>query len=202
MRPGDEIKLRFELLATPSRPLDTAAHLRNRHTQVGYPSPLLMDPAAVAARGARVVGLHQGVEGGVLPHINWPFMPWPARRLEAYTRAARAAGVKAKMYYTLRELSSHTAELWPLRSLGEEVLTAGGGGGSQWLRRHLSAAPYQARSRALLDDVPARVLCYCCARACVLTVSRALADSVRGIRRARAGVLADTAQSLLRRRRA
>ena len=43
---------------------------------------------------------------------------------------AHAAGLKLKMYYTIRELSDHADELWVLRSLGHEVLTKGKGGGA------------------------------------------------------------------------
>ena len=41
------------------------------------------------------------------------------------------------MYYTIRELSDHADELWVLRSLGEEVLTRGKGGGTAWTNEHL-----------------------------------------------------------------
>ena len=50
---------------------------------------------------------------------------------------AHAAGLKLKMYYTIRELSDHADELWVLRSLGEEVLTRGRGGGTAWTNEHL-----------------------------------------------------------------
>ena len=41
------------------------------------------------------------------------------------------------MYYTIRELSDHADELWVLRSLGDEVLSRGGGGGTPWANEHL-----------------------------------------------------------------
>jgi hypothetical protein len=46
-------------------------------------------------------------------------------------------GVKVKLYYTLRELSNYVTELWLLRSLGNEVIAPGGGGGFAWLQEHL-----------------------------------------------------------------
>jgi hypothetical protein len=46
-------------------------------------------------------------------------------------------GLKLKLYYTIRELTNHVAELWALRSLGGEVLADGPGGGFPWLREHL-----------------------------------------------------------------
>jgi hypothetical protein len=56
------------------------------------------------------------------------------------------------LYYTVRELSNHVAEMWALRSLGDEVLRTttqdsmkvgdtdfGVGGGYAWLREHLGS---------------------------------------------------------------
>jgi hypothetical protein len=45
--------------------------------------------------------------------------------------------VKVKLYYTLRELSNYVAELWALRSLGDEVIANGRGGGFAWLQEHV-----------------------------------------------------------------
>ncbi len=56
------------------------------------------------------------------------------------------------LYYTVRELSNHVAELWTLRSLGDEIIRTstqdtmkvgdtafGVGGGYAWLREHLDS---------------------------------------------------------------
>lgn len=57
----------------------------------------------------------------------------------------------ANVYYTVRELTNHVYEMWPLRSLGDEVFTSSGGliyfgtearisqtgGGYPWLQEHL-----------------------------------------------------------------
>jgi hypothetical protein len=44
--------------------------------------------------------------------------------------------MKVKIYYTIRELTNYTAEIWALRSLGTEILAGGKGGGYTWLREH------------------------------------------------------------------
>ena len=46
-------------------------------------------------------------------------------------------GQKVKIYYTIRELTNYTTEIWALRSLGDEILGNGSGGGYPWLREHL-----------------------------------------------------------------
>ena len=93
-------------------------------------------PAAIKARGASVVNYHQGI--GVNPFINYPFVRRAIRRLAQQTQSAHAHGLRAKAYYTIRELSNHAGELWMLRSLGSEVLRAGRGmTGDPWLLEHL-----------------------------------------------------------------
>ena len=68
------------------------------------------------------------------------------------------------LYYTVRELSNHVAEMWALRSLGDEVFTTGGVDiygdpeaankplkGYPWLREHLVTG-YDAAWRTVLGD--------------------------------------------------
>jgi hypothetical protein len=80
-----------------------------------------------------VINIHHATEPN--PYINYPFLA--TEKLAAYVKEAHAKNVKVKIYYTVRELTNHTVELWALRSLGHEVLAPGGGGGYPWLREHL-----------------------------------------------------------------
>ena len=102
LRAGESIAFTFELLLTPCKPLDTTAHWRQRHYQVGYPDTALVEPVTVAAHGATVLNLHQGVDGMLNPYINYPFDPKATARLADYAGRAHAAGLKLKMYYTIR----------------------------------------------------------------------------------------------------
>ena len=43
------------------------------------------------------------------------------------------------MYYTVRELTNAVTEIWALRSLGDEILGSGKGGGFPWLREHFDS---------------------------------------------------------------
>ena len=47
--------------------------------------------------------------------------------MKRLARQAHADNVKLKIYYTIRELSNYTAEIWALRSLGDEVYVNGPG---------------------------------------------------------------------------
>ncbi len=118
IKEGQELHFNFGLLVTPVKPLD------QRHWSWRYFHATKAHPVAeVAKTGATVINLHQG--DALNPHINYPFLT--ADELAQYARTAHAAGMKAKIYYTVRELSNYTAEFWPLRSLGTEIFRAGPG---------------------------------------------------------------------------
>jgi hypothetical protein len=87
----------------------------------------------VVKTGANIINIHQGNE--LNPYINYPFLK--TEKLKKFVDEAHAKGCKAKIYYTVRELSNHVAEMWPLRSLGNEVFADGAGGGDAWLIEHL-----------------------------------------------------------------
>jgi hypothetical protein len=151
---GAELHFNFGLCVTPFHCID-AAHWQWRHL---HPQPWNAFPTAeeAARDGARIVTVHQGANGKN-PHINYPFaVIEPMKQL---VDQAHARNLKLKIYYTIRELSNYTAEIWALRSLGDEVYLDGPGfhladhfdkakgdkrtadlkspGGSSWLIEHL-----------------------------------------------------------------
>jgi hypothetical protein len=125
---GQELHFDADLLVTPVKPLDLAAHCRQRYYHSGVP-----DPAEVVAKGANVINLHHA--NHLNPFINYPFLR--TAELGDYVRKAHDAGARVKLYYTIRELTNHVAELWALRSLGTEIYVDGNGGGHAWLHEHL-----------------------------------------------------------------
>lgn len=124
---GESITFELALLPTPVKPLDTARHFREHYFHHTDP-----DDASLAA-GINVINVHHATH--VNPYINYPFLT--VDRMREYVRPWHDRGAKVKFYYTVRELSNHTVELWALRSLGVEALAGGGGGGFPWLREHL-----------------------------------------------------------------
>ena len=137
LAPGESITFAFELLLTPCKPLDPPSHWKQRYYQVGYPTAASVEPEVVAATGATILNIHQGVDGLLNPHINYPFDKRTTSHLSAYTETAHALGLRVKAYYTVRELSNHADELWVLRSLADEVLADGNGGGDSWANEQL-----------------------------------------------------------------
>ncbi|KAA9034366.1 hypothetical protein FW778_22635 [Ginsengibacter hankyongi] len=148
LRAGQVLHLNFGLLITPLKLLDNN-HWSERYFQSDPPVDNWLTKAV--EKGANVMNIHQG---NILnPYINYPFIATDT--LKNFIAAARSKGIRCKIYYTVRELSNHTPELWALRSLGNEIFTPGMGSqladqfaddgtggnlystGGSWLTEHL-----------------------------------------------------------------
>lgn len=127
MRPGEELHFNFNLLLTPFKPLNPGKHFSERYYHAYKP----LDE--ITASGANVINVHHATE--INPYINYPFLR--PDKMKAYLDEAHQRGLKVKIYYTIRELSNRAAELFVLKSLGNEIFTDGPGGGYSWLQEHL-----------------------------------------------------------------
>ncbi|MDZ4863886.1 MAG: DUF6067 family protein [Gemmatimonadota bacterium] len=124
---GDSVFFNLRLAITPFRPIRPAEQFRTRF----YHAFTSLD--TVAAAGANVINVHHATP--INPWINYPFLTPDTMR--AYIAAAHQRGMRVKLYYTVRELTTRAPELWALRSLGHEVYAPGPGGGYSWLQEHL-----------------------------------------------------------------
>ena len=133
IRAGEEMNFSFRLLPTPLKPLDPD-RWKTRYAHAYRP----LDE--IQATGATVVNIHHDN----LPNlwINYPFLNLDL--LIPYVREAHARGLKAKVYYTIRELTTRLPELWAFRGLAPEIYRVGQGtqghGASyldSWLQEHL-----------------------------------------------------------------
>lgn len=141
---GETLCFYFDLLLTPVKPIDLAAHWRNRYYHNGGGDWRGWLDAAKEG-GANIINIHHGND--LNPYINYPFHPETVTALKTYIADVHKAGLKAKIYYTVRELSNHVTELWAIRSLGDEIFATGGGnvektiinpgGADPWLQKHL-----------------------------------------------------------------
>lgn len=142
---GQQLHFHFDLLITPVKPTNTKAHFHNKyyHNGSGATIPKWIPDAKQGS--AEIINIHHGND--LNPYINYPFLPETTKDLAAYIQTVHDAGLKAKIYYTVRELTNHVVEIWALRSLGDEVFLAGGGntektllnpkGSDPWLQKHL-----------------------------------------------------------------
>jgi hypothetical protein len=127
MQAGEVQHYNFRLLLTPFHVINPAAQWTTRYYHAFKP----LDE--IAATGANTVNVHHAT--AINPFINYPFLR--PREMKQYIDDAHARGMKVKIYYTVRELTNHAPELFALRSLGNEVLADGPGGGGPWLEEHL-----------------------------------------------------------------
>ena len=145
VKAGEKLHFNFDLLITPVKPIDYAGHWRNRYYHNNNGSTWKKWIKDAEKGGANIINIHHGND--LNPYINYPFQPETEKDLQEYVSAVHEKGMKAKIYYTVRELSNHVAELWALRSLGDEILAGGSGnqektvinpqGAAPWLQQHL-----------------------------------------------------------------
>lgn len=124
---GDTLRFDFRLLVTPFHTIDPTTHFATRYYHAYKPVD------TVRAAGANLVNVHHATT--INPYINYPFLR--ASAMKAYADSMHAAGMRFKIYYTVRELTNRAPELWALRTLGNEVLASGPGGGHSWLQEHV-----------------------------------------------------------------
>lgn len=139
---GDTLVFTARFLVTPFKPLNTARHFGTRFVHSYVPVD------TVRAWGGTVVNIHHA--NAINPYINYPFYNLAAQK--AYIDEAHAKGVKVKLYDTIRELTYRAHELFALRSLGDEILNDGEGGGHSWLQEHLGGGYHSAWHAAAVDD--------------------------------------------------
>lgn len=129
MKRGEPITFDFAMIITPVKKLDMKRQFTDRYYHHGKnPTP----PEEDVKAGIRIINIHQGNEYN--PFINYPFLT--TDKIKKFTKEWHQKGCKVKLYYTLRELSNVTPEIWAIRSLGEEILRGGKGGGFPWCREH------------------------------------------------------------------
>ncbi len=150
-KPGQPVHLDFDLLVTPFHPLRTKEQWTERYYQGPVPSlenaPKWLDN--LRSQGVNIVNIHQG--NYLNPYINYPFLTWD--RLKQFTDLAHQRGIRVKYYYTIRELSNWAPELFALRTMGNDVLLHGSGGGHPWGEEHLSGDYYGAWYEPNVEDV-------------------------------------------------
>ncbi|MBR3992051.1 MAG: hypothetical protein IKI91_07920, partial [Clostridia bacterium] len=123
MKAGESVSFHFHMIVTPLHPVDRATHFTKHyyHSNSWHSDEPIVSIDRAKKFGASTVILHQG--GPLNENINYPFHL--ASKLKKEVDRAHAEGMKYKIYYTVRELSNYTTEIWALRSLGDEIYYAG-----------------------------------------------------------------------------
>lgn len=130
LKKGEEIEFEWSFLITPVKDINYQSQFTDRYYHNGG-NPIPSDEDLES--GVKIVNLHHA--NNYNPHINYPFVAVDS--MKWFVDKMHEKQQKVKIYYTIRELTNYTSEIWALRSLGNEILGNGRGGGYPWLREHL-----------------------------------------------------------------
>ncbi len=126
--PKDGKDFEFDMLITPVKKLNPAKHFSEKYF---HGNPYEFDKAA--EDGCNISNIHHA--GALNPYINWPFLI--REPLIEHIRHQHENGRKVKLYYTIRELTTHCEEVYAFKSLNHEVFAGGRGYGLPWECEHL-----------------------------------------------------------------
>jgi len=142
IKAGDSLRFNIRFLITPFKLINIGEHFNTRFVHKYIPVD------SVQALHGTIVNVHHANE--INPYINYPF--YALEEQKAYIDEAHAKGIKVKLYNTIRELSYRAYELFALRSLGDEILNTGEGGGHSWMQEHLRSDYYSAWHATRVND--------------------------------------------------
>lgn len=118
----------FALLLTPLKELNPSKHFSERYH---HAKPDGFEKAA--KEGANIYNLHHAQI--LNPVINYPFIVRDS--LIQFIQNQHQHDRKVKIYYTVRELTNYTEEIYALKSMNHEIFAPGVGYGIPWLCEHL-----------------------------------------------------------------
>lgn len=125
----EPIQYGLQFLITPVRPLNPAKHFSERY----YHSDPKYFSKAAEEGGANIENIHHARL--LNPFINYPFIVRDS--LIKHIEEQHNANRKVKLYYTVRELTTHCTETYALMSLKNQIFEPGVGYGLPWECEHL-----------------------------------------------------------------
>lgn len=125
LRKGQELNFDFELLITPVKRINKAVQYNDRyyHNAGSQISTGFISQAQKS--GANIINIHHRKD--LNPFINYPYLAENVPHLKKFVADAHAQGIRTKVYYTTRELTVNTPEIWAMRSLNGEIIFPGPG---------------------------------------------------------------------------
>lgn len=124
MKKGESLNYDFELLITPLKLINRDIQYNDRYYHSNRDVSTSFIPNAHKS-GANIINIHHKKD--INPFINYPYLPENVPSLTKFVNDAHKKGIRTKVYYTTRELTVNTPEIWAMRSLGDEVIFPGPG---------------------------------------------------------------------------
>ena len=145
---SEPVNFEFNLLITPLKDINPSKHFSER-----YFHSTTADFDKAAEDGANIANIHHA--RNLNPYINYPYIVRDS--LIAFINHEHANGRKVKLYYTIRELTTHCEEVYAFHSLDHEIFLDGVGYGLPWECEHL-VDDYKPAWYTSLDDIRDGVL--------------------------------------------
>ena len=158
LRKGDVLNFVADFYVTPFRTIDTEKQWSTRFIHP-HPSrdPKPLDDAVKVANekyGPNVINVHQATYYN--PYINYPYSADSFDSFTDLVKRAHEKGVRARVYYTTREITQNMPELYALHSLNGEVVFPGPGKDAKTLINPNGPSPWLVKNLGS-DFVPAWV---------------------------------------------
>lgn len=116
---GQTRVFKWEILLTPFKPIDYKKHFTERYYHSNNMAGKEYKHLEKAQKiGCNILNIHHGNE--LHPYINYPF--YKNERLKKFVDEAHKKNIKVKVYYTCREMSNHTAEVFCYKAFGDEII--------------------------------------------------------------------------------
>jgi len=121
---GQTYHFNFDLLVTPFKVINKSVQFNDRyyHTDIDTVKNFIN---TALEHGANIINIHHKKD--IYPFLDYPYMDENLPDLKAFIDSTHAHGLKAKIYYTTREISVNTKEIWAMRSLDSEIIMPGPG---------------------------------------------------------------------------
>ncbi len=135
LKKGETLDFIADIYITPFRTINTDKQWSTRFIHP-HPSrsPESLDKALEEAdpiKGPNVINIHQATYYN--PYINYPYSPDSFADFSAFVAKAHAKGVRARVYYTTREITQNMPEFIALHALNGEVMYPGPGADARTL---------------------------------------------------------------------
>ncbi|MDB5109407.1 MAG: hypothetical protein JWR67_521, partial [Mucilaginibacter sp.] len=140
---GETYHFNFDLLVTPFKLLNKSVQFGDRyyHTDIDTVKNFV---SSAVEHGANIINIHHKKD--IYPFLDYPYMDENLPDLKAFIDSTHAHDLKAKVYYTTREISVNTKEIWAMRSFDNEIIMPGPGMKTRTLVNPKGVHPWLAQN--------------------------------------------------------
>lgn len=140
LKKGDRLDYNFEMCITPFKLIDKVKQFEKRYYHNGGSDLVDNYVNEAVGSGAQIINIHHCKD--IYPFINYPYFSCDTPFQKEFIDKAHKSDQKVCFYYTTRELTINTPEIWTMRSLGHEIIFPGSGSGIKTVVNPNGAHPW------------------------------------------------------------